>query len=247
MTPDELARFLAGPEPSLGDGLLHLSSILSPRADALEVGQQLLDDLAAGVDDVTIPALVHHLFARAGFFGDIDTYHDENNSFLDRVLERRTGMPITLSAVVTEVGKRIGLDLELIGMPGHVIVGVPGNRDSFIDAYGGTELNADGVQRRFESIFGEGTEIPPGSLRPMDTTATINRVCNNLTRTWALDDASRLNRLLEVRAALPATDIERRLLVEIAETRGRFDIAARIREELNPDDPLIPSLWARLN
>ena len=156
-------------------------------------------------------------------------------------------MPITLSAVVTEVGKRIGIELELIGMPGHVIVGVPGNRVSFIDAFGGTELDSNGVLRRFESIFGQGTEIPPGSLLPMDTASTINRVCNNLTRTWARNDAARLNRLLEVRAVLPASDAERRLLVDIAEARGRFDIAATLREQLDPDDPQIPSLWARLN
>lgn len=247
MTPNELSTFLRSADPSLGDALLHLSAILSDRDDALEVGRTHLDELAAGVSEPTIPALVSHLFDSVGFAGDIDNYHDEQNSLLDRVLERRIGMPITLSAVVTEVGQRLGIDLHLIGMPGHVIVGVPNDPGRFIDAFGGTELNENGVLQRFEAIFGPKTDIPPGALRPIDTISVVNRVCNNLTRTWADSDSSKLNRLLDVRVALPTTENEQRLLINIAEARGRFDLAAQLREGIDPDDPQIDSLWARLN
>ncbi len=247
MTPEELSAFLRAPDPPLGDALLHLSTILSGRTDALDVGRKHLDELAAGVREPTIPGLVSHLFDTIGFAGDIDNYHDEENSLLDRVLERRVGMPITLSAVVTAVGRRLGIDLHLIGMPGHVIVGIPNDPSRFIDAFGGTELNENGVLRRFEAIFGPKTDIPPGALRPIDTISVVNRVCNNLTRTWADSDSRKLNRLLDVRVALPTTENEQRLLINIAEARGRFDLAAKLRHDIDPDDPQIDSLWARLN
>ena len=247
MNPEELSTYLRSPNASVGDALLHLSTILSNRHDALEVGRQHLDELAAGVREPTISGLVSHLFDTVGFAGDIDNYHDEENSFLDRVLERRVGMPITLSAVVTAVGHRLGIDLHLIGMPGHVIVGIPTDPSRFIDAFGGTELNENGVLRRFEALFGPQTDIPPGALRPIDTISVVNRVCNNLTRTWADSDSRKLNRLLDVRVALPTTENEQRLLINIAEARGRFDLAAKLRQDIDPEDPQIDSLWARLN
>ncbi len=247
MTPEELSTVLRSPEVSLDDALLYLSAILSGRDDALEVGQTHLDELAAGVRDPSISGLVSHLFDSVGFAGDIDNYHNEENSLLDRVLERRVGMPITLSAVVAAVGRRLGIDLHLIGMPGHVIVGVPKDPGRFIDAFGGTELNENGVLQRFEAIFGPKTDIPPGALRPIDTISVVNRVCNNLTRTWADTDSRKLNRLLEVRVALPTTENEQRLLINIAEARGRFDLAAQLRHDIDPDDPQIDVLWARLN
>jgi regulator of sirC expression with transglutaminase-like and TPR domain len=247
MSPEELAAILESPDASTAECLLHLSSILSERADALDVGRTALEALAAGVAEPSIPALVHHLFDEANFAGDVDAYHAEENSFLDRVLERRIGMPITLAVVVVEVGARIGLDLHLIGMPGHVLVGVAGDDSRFIDAFAGAELDRAGVQQRFDAVFGRGTPMPPQSLAPIDTVSIINRVCNNLTRTWAVQANVKLNRLLDVRVALPSAPAERRLLIDIAEARGRFDLAAKIREEIDPNDPNIKILWAKLN
>ncbi|MFT7475431.1 MAG: regulator of sirC expression with transglutaminase-like and TPR domain [Verrucomicrobiales bacterium] len=247
MSPEELAELIESPDASAADCLLHLSSILSERADALDIGHAALEALATGVAEPSIPALVHHLFDEQKFTGDVDTYHAEQNSFLDRVLERRIGMPITLAAVVVEVGARIGLDLHLIGMPGHVVVGVAGDGSRFIDAFAGTELDLSGLQRRFEAMFGRGIAVPPQSLAPIDTTSIVNRVCNNLTRTWAVNANNKLNRLLDVRVALPSAPTERRLLIDIAEARGRFDLAARLREEIDPNDPNIETLWAKLN
>lgn len=247
MTPEELALFLDKPQPLLTDALLHLSQIVSGRADAFEVGRAHLDEMAAGVDEPTIPALVRHLFDRTGFRGDVDNYHDEQNSLLDRVLERRVGMPITLCAMVVDVGHQLGMDLHLIGMPGHVLVGVPDDQNRFIDAFGGTELDSNGVLQRFAAIFGDAADLPQGALRPIDTVSTVNRVCNNLTRTWAETNSTKLNRLLEVRVALPISKTEQRLLINITEARGRFDLAAKLRHDLNPNDPQIDQLWARLN
>lgn len=244
---DDLVTLLATDAPPLGSALLLLSTALTDRPDAVDVGTTLLDELAAGVDDPTVPALVHHLFARAGFRGDVDDYHAPENSFLDLVLERRLGMPITLSAVTVEVGARVGIPLHLVGMPGHVLVGCDDDAGSYIDAFGGTELDRSGVRERFASIFGHQANLDAKALQPIDTAAVVARVCNNLTRTWIERDPPSLNRLLDVRASLPASPRERRLMIGLAEGRGRFDLAARLRASVDPEDPAIDRLWGRLN
>lgn len=248
MTPLEtLVDLLHHDAPPLGTSLLLLSASLSGREDATTIGTGLLDELAAGVEEHTVTGLVHHVFDTAKFRGDVDDYHAPANSFLDQVLERRLGMPITLSAVVAEVGSRIGLNMHLVGMPGHVLVGLDGRPDAYIDAFGGTELDEDGVRQRFASIFGSDADLAPRALQPIDTAAVITRVCNNLTRSWTERDPASLNRLLDVRSELPTSIRERQMLIGMAEGRGRFDLAARLRTSIDPTDPTIDRLWARLN
>jgi regulator of sirC expression with transglutaminase-like and TPR domain len=91
-----------------------------------------LDDIAGQIRptlDLTstaeekVAALTHYLFDELGFHGNSENYYDPNNSFLNRVLERRTGIPITLSVICLEVGWRLGLPLVGLGLPGHFIVG----------------------------------------------------------------------------------------------------------------------------
>lgn len=81
-------------------------------------------DHAAG--DASIEALVqaidHQLFTVEGFHGNSGDFYDPENSFLDRVLERRRGIPITLSAVFMEVAQRVGLRCDGVGFPGHFLV-----------------------------------------------------------------------------------------------------------------------------
>lgn len=243
---NELIELLDQPNPALGMSLLMLSSLLSERPDAVEVGNTALDELVASVSEPNIPALVHQLFDVQHFEGDVADYHAPENSFLDRVLERRVGMPITLGAVVAEVGTRLGLGLHLVGMPGHVLVGTD-DPARFIDAFAGVELDEQGVKNRFASIFGPEAQMPPNALQPIGPIDVVNRVCNNLIRTWSERDPGALNRLLDVRTALPATPRERQMMIRLAEGRGRFDVAARLRESVNPDDPEIAQLWARLN
>jgi regulator of sirC expression with transglutaminase-like and TPR domain len=69
-----------------------------------------------------VAALNRHLFAELGFSGNLDDYYDPRNSYLNEVLERRTGIPITLSIVYLEVGRRIGLALTGVSFPGHFLV-----------------------------------------------------------------------------------------------------------------------------
>lgn len=78
------------------------------------------DDAAAGARAIAA------LLQREGFAGDEDTYEDPRNSFLDRVLERRRGLPIALSVLTVHLARHAGVPLHGIGFPGHFVVGLPG-------------------------------------------------------------------------------------------------------------------------
>jgi regulator of sirC expression with transglutaminase-like and TPR domain len=71
-----------------------------------------------------VMALNHYLFQELGFRGNSEQYYDARNSYLNEVLDRRTGIPITLSLVYIEVGRRAGLEVEGVGLPGHFVVRV---------------------------------------------------------------------------------------------------------------------------
>ena len=99
----------------------------------LDIGHYLarIDALAATVrsrvaDDAfakqKLAALNRHLFKELGFYGNAAEYYDPRNSYLNQVLERRTGIPITLSILYMEVGRRLGLQLEGVSFPGHFLV-----------------------------------------------------------------------------------------------------------------------------
>ena len=69
-----------------------------------------------------ISMLNEYLFDELGFHGAEEDYYDPGNSFLNTVLDKKTGIPITISIIYAEVAKNIGLDLQIVGFPGHVIV-----------------------------------------------------------------------------------------------------------------------------
>ena len=69
-----------------------------------------------------VVALNRHLFKELGFCGNTDDYYDPRNSYLNQVLERRTGIPITLSILYLEIGRRLGLRLQGVSFPGHFLV-----------------------------------------------------------------------------------------------------------------------------
>ncbi len=251
----ELAALLNQPNPPIDRALLLVSQCFQQRAGVVERGLAHLDEWASRIHIPTqepgatlemVDALIGGLFGTGGFVGDVENYHGEENSFLDRVLERQTGMPITLGVVVVAVGSRLGLPLELIGLPGHVVVRVPTIADTFIDAFSGTRVDRAALDERMRSIFGHDIQVDDQLLTPMPTSGVVIRVCNNLMRSWA-DDHRKFDRLLEVRSLLPLEPSDQRMLIDIAEARARFDIAAKLRATIDPDDPEINALWGRLN
>src|SRR6185436_17319888 len=101
-------------------------------------------------------ALSLYLFEEQGFHGNADDYYDPRNSFLNDVMDRRIVIPITLSAIYMEVGRRLGLAVEGVGLPGHFIVRIgPPSDGVLVDPFhGGMRLTPDDCQERLDRIYG---------------------------------------------------------------------------------------------
>ncbi len=129
-----------------------------------------------------IDALDAALFVEAGFHGNSTLYYDPRNSFLNDVLERRTGIPISLSIVYIETGRRLGLDLFGIGFPGHFLVGhrfVDG-RTQMIDAFNrGSRLSREDCARLVEEGDSD-TPFRDRFLEPVSTRSILMRMLANL-------------------------------------------------------------------
>lgn len=119
------------------------------------------------------------LFHEWGFHGNVEEYTDPRNSYLDQVLERRTGLPITLSIVYLLVADRAGIELEPVGLPGHFIVGCfTDQAPFFIDPFD------RGVFREAEEIFAllraNQLKPRPADLAPTPVREVLCRCCRNL-------------------------------------------------------------------
>lgn len=246
MDVEEFADLVASGDGTVAECLLILSQLLTRRWDAIETGLLMLGDFASDVEDRSVDGIAAVVLGRDGLSGDVEDYHAEENSLLDRVLERQVGMPITLSAAVVHVGGLVGVDLKMVGLPGHVIVGTD-DPDVYVDAFGGAVVGMDWIRHRYRSIFGPEAELPPSALAPMSNEGTVVRVCNNLFRTWAQDRTGKLERLLDVRSRLRVTRADAEFLLPVAVARGQYDLAARFTQLINPDDPQVDEFSARLN
>jgi regulator of sirC expression with transglutaminase-like and TPR domain len=125
------------------------------RMDAMAKGLQ------ARVEDEPSPqkrivALNQYLFQELGFAPNVDDYYDPRNSFLNDVLERRLGIPITLAVLYMETGSKIGLPLQGVCFPGHFLVKCKvGEGVVILDPYaGGLSLGITDLQRRLREVRG---------------------------------------------------------------------------------------------
>ena len=141
-----------------------------------------------------VEALNGLLFDTERFAGNQDHYDDYRNSFLNAVLERRLGIPITLALVYMEVARRAGLTVRGISFPGHFLMRVdaasPDADDLILDPFGGgAELDADDCRRLLARHLGPGasdmeTAVDPALLRPCSPRQMLARMLNNLKRTY---------------------------------------------------------------
>jgi regulator of sirC expression with transglutaminase-like and TPR domain len=171
----------------LESGALLLARTVSPQLDAGTCCLQL-DKIAARCRELIVePSSAREkcrvvnrvLFHEWGFHGNVEHYTDPNNSFLDQVLERRTGIPLSLSIVYLLVAERLDLDLEPVGLPGHFIVGCfADDLPFFIDPFD------RGVFRDAEEIFDllRANNITPkaSDLAPTPVREVLCRSCRNL-------------------------------------------------------------------
>ncbi|MCY4222805.1 MAG: tetratricopeptide repeat protein [Thiotrichales bacterium] len=132
--------------------------------------------------------LDHHLFEVERFTGNRDDYFDPRNSFLNDVIERRTGIPITLSVVYLEVGWRLGLPLVPVSFPAHFLVATTGARRVFIDPFNrGTRLaSADLVTRLAPMVGGreQARRVLPHAIASVSRREVAMRILRNLAQIY---------------------------------------------------------------
>ena len=129
-----------------------------------------------------VMALNRYLFQEEGFHGNAEEYYDPRNSYLNEVLDRRMGIPISLSTVYMEVARRAGLRVEGVGMPGHFIVRVrAGPHAILIDPfYAGALLSETDCQQRLDRIFGGRLKMEASMLAPCGRKDILERTLRNL-------------------------------------------------------------------
>jgi regulator of sirC expression with transglutaminase-like and TPR domain len=131
---------------------------------------------------VTVEKINSVLFGSFGFHGNVDDYYDPRNSFFNDVLDRRLGIPITLSAVYIEVSRRLNFPIAGVGMPGHFLVKYFDPREEFfIDPYSqGQILTRDDCRERLYKQFGDALEFSDRLLARVTSRQILWRMLNNL-------------------------------------------------------------------
>ena len=129
-----------------------------------------------------IQAINRYLFEQQGFHGNRRAYYDPANSLLPRVLERRTGIPITLSLVYLELARRIGLPMVGIGLPGHFLIRPEFDGTGiFVDPFhGGDLLFEQDCADRLQALYGEPVSLRPEYLAPVQGRPFLARMLQNL-------------------------------------------------------------------
>ena len=190
-----------------------------------------LDELAQPAP-VNAAALAQQLFGSGKFLGNQDNYSDVRNSFLDVVIDRGLGIPITLSILMMEVGRRSGIELVGIGMPGHFLVG--DSAGNFYDPFsGGRVLDVEGVKQKFAAVRG-GAQFSSEYLAPVSTRAILARVLANLIAAYlAVGSAPSVLWVVRLRLLIPGLSVSERVeAAGMLSDLGRFSEAAAVLENL---------------
>jgi regulator of sirC expression with transglutaminase-like and TPR domain len=199
---NEFRGFIRSLGYELETGMFLLGRTIYPEIDIASVCGEI-DRIAARCRELTVePATDRErckvinrvLFHEMGFRGNVEEYADPENSFLHRVLERRKGLPITLSVLYLLVASRCGLQLEPVGLPGHFLVGCyEEDGPFFIDSFDhGRFLSPDDVLAYLEQ-----RKIPmhESYLAPVTVREVLCRCCRNLASHFAASQQPPLARL----------------------------------------------------
>lgn len=178
------------PEINVANAALYLAQEEYPD---LEVAEYLnaLDTMAAEVAERLplenyplriIQTISQYLFDDLGFRGNVDQYYDPRNSYLNQVIERRTGIPLTLSLVYLEIAGRIDFPMVGVNMPGHFLIRpTVAEMEIFVDPFHqGEILFAEDCQNRLSQIFGRSIDIQPEFVAPVGPRQFLGRMLGNL-------------------------------------------------------------------
>lgn len=142
----------------------------------------------SGVSSDAIKVLNEYLFEEEGFTGNRDNYEDPRNSFLNEVLDRRTGIPISLSIIYMEVARRAGIEVTGVNFPGHFLLRAPGpvmGDDLIIDPFhGGALLSEFDCRQMLRTQLGDDAAYHGSLLTPATRHDIVVRMLVNLKRLY---------------------------------------------------------------
>jgi regulator of sirC expression with transglutaminase-like and TPR domain len=176
-----------------------------------------LDSLArrSGAGDIPDPRVAigrlrRFLFEEEGFRGNAENYFDPRNSCLNDVLERKLGIPITLSLLTMEIGRRVGLQIEGVGLPGHFVVRARlGDDGLLIDPFhGGQALTQESAAGVVAQALGQPVTLVESHFAPVTRTQIVTRMLANLKSVYVQQEAwakalAVIDRLLLLEACSP--------------------------------------------
>ena len=167
----KLARAVAYPDLDVAGYLARLDELADLAGTAVSPHASVLTQA---------DALADFLFRQQGFQGNLPFYFDPRNSFLNEVLDRHLGIPITLSLLYVTIAERLGLPAVGVGMPGHFIVAVRvAGQDFYLDPYyKGKRLTVQDCARLVRETTGY--EFRESWLLPAEPRAILARMLNNL-------------------------------------------------------------------
>lgn len=155
------------------------------------------------------------LYTELGFRGNVTDYYDPRNSFLNDVIDRRTGIPITLAVVLLAVCRRARVSVQGVSFPGHFLVrAVRADGDAvFVDPFDGKVLEGSQLRALYEQATGDPGEIEDRFLEPASRRQIVARMLNNLRNIYEVrGDKKRLKHILErMDVVSPSDEIKNRL------------------------------------
>jgi regulator of sirC expression with transglutaminase-like and TPR domain len=216
---------------------------------------------ASNAVEERVVALNQFLFDDLGYCGNTEDYYDPRNSYLNEVIDRRTGIPITLAILYMEVGRRVGLPLEGVSFPGHFLVRLAVRGGTLVlDPFaGGAPQSQDELRSRLQRVIPEGAaenvavaELPLEQfLEPATKRQILARMLRNLKAIYRETDKpermlSVLNRMLALSPNASAELRDRGLLYQRLECfrAAHQDLSAYLERE--PDAPDLDEVRASL-
>jgi regulator of sirC expression with transglutaminase-like and TPR domain len=246
MTPplERFAELVSREQFDLAEASLLLAQDAYPD---LDVGVYLarLDDIAGAIRrriagdafaEQKLRALNYYLFNELRYSGNIDDYYDPRNSYLNEVMERRTGIPITLSILYLEIGRRIGLNLKGVSFPGHFLVKLSVRRGELVlDPFTGGEAQSEAdLRQRLAQV------LPAGQadrakleryLEPATSRQIIARVLRNLKNVY-----------MQTQKLEPALAVMHRMLLVVPESAEELRDRGLLYEQLECFRPALSDL-----
>lgn len=167
------AREIAYPDLDVGEAMARIEELV-------DYAEQLIAPYQTTIEQAE--TLVDFLFIQERFQGNSQAYTDPRNSYLNEVLERRLGIPISLSVLYIAVAQRLGIPAQGIGLPGHFIVNIPAEKNGYyLDPfYGGSRLSREDCASLVHQSTGYNGPLQPDWLQPVSPRAILTRMLNNL-------------------------------------------------------------------